>query len=453
MSHLQRKNGTLEIRFNEDRTRATATIHPPSLGGEAVEVSDVLKRLKAMGVMYGIREQAVLEAIHYVKDNDKLIANVLIAQGTTPQDGIDARVRYHLPVELLSKVLPKNASGQTDWFTLDPAKLVKAEQELATIIPALAGVPGKTLSMPIQTIAPKPGKPANLTAGQNVRLANEGTRLLACTDGYACLHNESMTVHALQRFDESVTGGLYEFPHGVIYMEGLTQTDVRAGGFIAVKGAIRNCFLRAHGDITVRAARDSTIIATGSVYVQEGLTNCIVITPNKIIAMPHTQITGSSLCAKEGIDAGSLGSSEYTPMEIVVGEDRYSSVRNEEIGEELAACEVNRERINQALKPFTSLTAHTQLTDDKRLLLQKMQEQKRAFEERSKELHSERRALLIAAKCHLGVRINAARTVHPGVWLQIGTAAMQMEVPMENVAFVAASNGKAVEVQSLAVAA
>ena len=452
MAQLTTKNGTLDIRFNEDRTRALATLTPPGMGGRPIEVADVLDRLKSLSVMYGIREKDILEAVHHVKETNKPLTDALVAQGTLPQDGTDGRIQYHLPLDLLSKPVPKDQSGQPDWFALDRGKMVQAEQEIATIMPPLMGIPGKTLTWPIETLAPRPGKPVVLKNGDNVRVVG-GTRVLASVEGYACLHNGPLTVHALQCIETPTTGGIHTFAHGAVYLAALTQADIRADGFIAVKGEARHCFLRAHGDITVRVARDCTLIATGSVYVQEEMSNCQVITPNKLIALPHSRIIGGSLCAREGVEAGSLGAEDFTATEVIVGEDRYSAARDEEIKEELRACDANKERISQALKPFASFAAHTSLTDDKRALLQKMQEQMRALEERSGALHGERRALALSGKNRTPGRVCVAHTAHPGVWIHIGSAALQVEAPTRQVEFAAVPGGKSIETRTLAKAA
>ena len=49
--------------------------------------------------------------------------------------------------------------------------------------------------------------------------------------------------------------------------------------------------------------------------------------------------------------------------------------------------------------------------------------------------------------------VTVARAVHPGVWIAIQTAAVQIEMPMEAVRFVAAAGGKSVQAEALQQAA
>ena len=453
MAQQQNKQGVLTIRFNADQTQALATIYPPGGDGEGVELADVLERLKLNGVAHGIREQAILDAIRLVQETARPVVDAIVAQGTLPQDGTDAKIRYTLPQEQLSQPLPRNAQGRVNWFALDERSMVKAGQEIACIVPALQGVPGKTLTMPPQTVLAHSGKPAALTAGPNTTYTEGGERLLATAEGYACLHNETLTVHALRRVAAPTQGGIHEFANGAVFLSTLTQADVRAGGFIAVGGVARGCFLRAHGDIILNACHDCTIVATGDVYVMGNLTNCQVNTPAKIIARPTAQIVGGSLCARMGITAGDVGAEDFTPTELIVDVDRYSCIRQEEIEEELRHCEKNKQRISQALKPFATLAAHTQLTEERRQMIEKLKAQRQAQEERMTVLHGERRTLLIASKTRTGGSVVVAGTAHPGAWIGIGDAALQVEEPISGAVFTPTVNGKAVRHQPMTAAA
>ena len=183
------------------------------------------------------------------------------------------------------------------------------------------------------------------------------------------------------------------------------------------------------------------------------LTNCQVNTPARVIARPGAQIIGGSLCARAGITAGDVGAEDFTATELIVGVDRYSCIRQEEIEEELRGCEANKQRISQALKPFATLAAHTQLTEERREMLQKLKAQCQAQEDRVNALHGERRALIVSAKSVLGGSVTVAGTAHPGVWIGIGSAALQVEEPLTQTVFTPTANGKAVQQQPILAAA
>lgn len=450
-----RKNGILEVRFSEDRTQALATIYPPRGDGDQISAADVVERLKAMGINYGIREHGILEAVHYAEETNMPAVNFVVAQGAVPENGKDAKVTYTLPMEEITKPLPKRADNPAlpDWFALSATKLVKAGAELASIIPPQPGTPGKTLTWPIQSIPPKAGKPAGLTAGAGVRFSEDGMHLCADQDGYVCLNGEQMVVHALRQIEENTTGGQHVFPAGAVFAGNLQKAEVTAGAFIAVKGVAMGCRLRAHGDVFLRYAENCSIIASGTVYVAEGLKNCEVNTRQKLVAFESAQISGGVVAATEGVSATSLGTPNFTITEVEVAVDRYSDYRNQEITQELSACEANITRITQALKPFSSMAVHEGLTDDKRQLLQRLQHQKQSQEVRIKDLYNERRSLTMAAKQKVTAAIVVTGTTHPGVMIRIRDAAMQVETPMEAVRFVEGAGSRSVQLESLEKAA
>lgn len=455
VSNGQRKNGFLELRFNEDKTQVFANIYPPSLGGEAVSTGEVVERLKALGVSYGIREQVILDAIHQCGHSNRPVLNIAAAVGTPAKDGQDARIRYNLPQELLALPVPKRSdgSGVLDWFALEPAKLVAADTELATIIPAQPGIVGKTLTWPIQNIPPKSGKPAQLAAGSNVRASDDGLRLYAALDGYVCLQGDTLVVYALQQIAENLGGGVHDYPAAAIFLGGLVQAEILTHGFLAVRGPIKNCRLRAHGDVYVHRVENTTLVATGNVYVTHSLRDCEVTTPQKVIVLGTGQIVGGKTQAMAGIEVAEAGASDFTATDLIVGADRFSPVRAAEIEEELAGCEANIARISQALKPFATLTVQTTLAEDKRQLLNRLHSQKRAIELRMKEFHSEKRLLSMTAKGRQDATIIVRQTAHPGVWIGVGAASMQVEAPLTATRFDLSAGGKSVVCHALQQAA
>lgn len=455
MTQGLRKNGHLEVKFNDTRTQAIATIYPPKPGGEPISALDVLQRLKAMGVVHGIREQSIKDAVHLVQETNRAVGGVIVAQAALPQDGSDARVHYHLSAEILSRPLPKRAdgSGLIDWFSLNPENLVKADQELATIVPAQPGIPGKSLTWPIQDVPAKSGKPASLQAGQNVRLSDDGMRLCAVHEGYVCLHGDQILVHAVHVTKKSLSTGTHTYPAGVVFLAPLWKASIHAGGFVAMREPVASCQIHAKGDVFVTYAEDTTIITPGSVYVFEGLRNCTVNARRKIIALGETVVVGGSLCATEGAEFITLGASDFTETTVTVGIDQFTPLRSLEIQEEMTACEANIVRISQALKPFTSHAVQETLTDDRRHLLSTLQAQKRFQEARINELHNERRLLSLGVKERQTSSVTIQKTVHPGVWIRFRDAATQVETPQEQVRFAEGGNGKWVQAASLKAAA
>jgi hypothetical protein len=322
--------------------------------------------------------------------------------------------------------------------------MVKAEEELAAIALPQSGRPGKTLTWPIKDIPAKMGKPAEFIVGANCRLSEDGTRLFAEHDGYAVLHNDQITVYPLRHMEETVSGGEHWFPKGAVFMRNVQQAKVTTGSFLAIRGVAFGCHLRAHGDVILTHAENCTIIAEGNIYIRAKLKNCKVITRKKIIALGAAEMLGGEICGAEGVEAITLGAEDSTPTLVLSGADLYSPLRDAEIEQELATCQENTVRISQTLKPFATLTMQSSLTDEKRLLFQRLQAQLRTQEARTKELHNERRSLAILMKERLPGMVSIAKKVYPGVQIVLQEATFDVDRPLEQVQFVPAPGGKSV---------
>jgi uncharacterized protein (DUF342 family) len=438
-------NGTFELKFNDERTLALATIYPSRDGGEPVNVLEVRHRLRALGVSYGIRDLAIREAIHTAEDTHMAATNVVVAQGTVPVDGADASVHYHLPVLPLGIPPPAVIEGTCipDWLSVRSDKIVRAGQEIAYIVPATPGTPGRTLTWPVHTIPPKPGMPASACAGKNVALV-ESTRLMAETDGYACLHEDTLTVIPMT-IQEGDAGNDITSSGGIVVRANAVLARLRSGGFIAVGGAAVACRLRADDDVIITYAENCEIVTAGSLYVHKGLKNCRVVARKKLIMAPGASLVGGSSEAGEGIETRSIGSEQAAETEVRCGRDFFSDLRILEIQEELTACEANIKRISQTLRRFSGHTSMAVLSDDRRALLHKLQVQNRNLDLRMSELHTERRAISFIRneKC-TGV-VEAAGTVWPGVLIEIGGVTTRIEEPVSSVRFQQSASGKSLD--------
>ena len=450
-----RKNGTVDVHLTEDRCQALLTIHPAMGGGEPVTAEEVMDRLGMMKISVGIRDSVILECVQRVRDYCLPVTHVVIAENVLPREGHDGKIQYMLPIELLSLPLPTRQDGSNipDWFSLLPEKMVLAGQELATITPARQGTEGKTVSWPIQSVAPRASIIPSVFAGPSVRVSENGLQFFAEQDGYAVLHAERLTVYPLRLHSSPSVGTAHTYTTGAVFLDKVEDSQVRAVGIVAIQGHVLRTEIRAHGDVLLQSAESCSIVSTGNVYVTNSLINCDVNTKKRLVGFGKAQIVGGAICASAGIEAGYIGCPDFTPTRILASQDRFSSLRLREIQEELNACDANIARISQALKPFATLAVHTNLTDDKRTLIQKLQAQRQSQEVRLKELLNERRLLSISTKEKIEGDVTVTGVVHPGVWIEIGAAVQQIEVPAARVRFTTGFSGKVLEMKPLKAAA
>jgi len=442
------KDGYFDLEFNADRTQVFATIYPPRPGGKPVTAQDILTRLRERGVMYGYRENDILRAIHQVDETQDRVVGVLVAQGLVPQNGEDGQIIWKVDQEVLSRSFVRRPDGLVDYFALDTVRMVRAGQHLASVIPPRPGTPGKTLTAPLRSVPQNVGKEADIQAGRGVRVSEDGLHFYAAFDGFAEFRRGRICVLPLQRIEDDLPPGEYRYSGGAVILGGVKGASVQAQDVVAVRGTTAGAIIRTHADVYITRAARSKILTEGNVYVLEKLLHCEVNTRRKIIALDGASLIGGHLTATEGVEAADLGSPDFTETRVTVGVDRLSAVRLQELEEEIAACELNVQKIGQALRPLTTVSTEA-LPEQKKQLVQTLLEQRRGLEAHIRELHSERRLRMMSAKARLTGTIAVSGTVYPGVWLTIHTAEMLVENPLERVVFAEAERGRRVGVTPL----
>ena len=124
-----------QIRVSHDSMKAYLYLPGPEL--ESYTVSDVTEALQASGVVYGIQEDKIQEAI------DKQIYNeeVLIAEGDKPEDGVAGYYEYKFDMNF-SKQPKVHPDGSVDYWSIKMVEIVTEGQEIAVYHPAVPGVDG-----------------------------------------------------------------------------------------------------------------------------------------------------------------------------------------------------------------------------------------------------------------------------------------------------------------------
>lgn len=442
-------DGQFWVFFNEDKTQAILLVAPAQGDGNPVRVGEVVKALEEMGVAYGIDEQAIRDTI----DRATNIANkvqAVVAEGVVPVHGTDAKVNYRLPEEAVLRSLPLLPDASVDYLQIDPARYVEAGQLIATVVPAQHGRPGRTLTFPPQTVPQRPGRDANLRAGDNVIASDDNLQFTAERSGYAYLSGDKLCVLPVQPTSGDISGE-HEFESTLVLGGNLLAgSKVRVLGDVAIGGRCEQAFLNARGACYVREqVLRSEVSAAGNVLLGGGVVESNVTTRRKVIALSEeTQIVGGRTVAFEGIEAYTIGTPAWTPTEIVVGVDALGDERLFEIAEEIRQCEDNIQKINAALRPFASVTAEV-ASQEKKEAIQRLMTHRRRLEARLKDLEREKRTITIQVNAPIRSEVMVHRLVYPGVKVTIGKHSYLVEAEMQAVRFFIARGEARVQVRPL----
>ncbi len=431
-------DGRFDVRFNFNRTQAIVIIYPPQGDGKEVHQGEIVDRLRQMRVAPNlIRDAAIFDGILQARAT-AMAMEVVAAQGALPVNGQDAKIHYNLPESVLRHHPPRHPDlpGATNWLAIDPRQFVKKGQEIASITPVKLGVMGKTCSLPVQDVSYAPGKPPDGAIGDNAILDAYGLHAYSAEDGYFYLHGERLTVIPLRVSYHELKDGKYAFSKGALLYEGASGAEIVGEEFVAIRKAVKNCELRVHGDTLLQNVENSTIIASGNVYVEGYLLNCDVLTPQKVICSGKSRIVGGTIRAYQGVTAGIVGAFDGVETLLEVGNDHYTPLRTAEVERELLACQYNLRRVQATLKPFEDSPMHRTLPNY-REMVEKCRSLQYAELERIRQLKKARRRLAVFAKEFVSATIEA-RAVYPGALIRSGRLQFIVESALHDVQFVEA---------------
>lgn len=215
---------------------------------DKVTTEDVMEALSEAGVCYGINKEKIKELC--IKPEG---LNYLLAEGTNPIPGEDAKVTYYYqPPELKPEI---SDDGVVDYYNLGSIIQVSAGQFLAVAEPPSAGEPGYNVLG--EMLLPKPGKPARFMVGKGV-LVRTNTAI-AEYDGALHWQGSKMGVTRLH-----VINGDVDFNTG----------NIQFPGKVLITGWVRDGFkVEAEEDIEIRGGIENAIAISygGSVFVHQGI--------------------------------------------------------------------------------------------------------------------------------------------------------------------------------------
>lgn len=244
-------NERVIIMLSVDDMLVRCKFYPAADGCKAITREDILDALVHEKVVHGIDAtmlNALLQEREYCTD-------YLIAKGTPPTLGSDAKIEYYFSTQKSLK--PKhNEDGSVNYHDLNIISKVEKDQLLAKLIPAVPGQPGKTVLG--TELKPRDVQNLKLSYANNIRVSEDGTELYSEVTGHASLVQGKVFVSAV-----------YEVPADVDNSIG----DINYPGNVLVKGNVKSGFvIHANGDIIVEGVVEGAqLFAGGQIIVKRGI--------------------------------------------------------------------------------------------------------------------------------------------------------------------------------------
>lgn len=420
--------------------KAFVVMRPPGNNGADATFDGIVGFLKNNGVVYGIKEEVIRDLVDFPKYDDA----VLVAEGTSPVNGADARIVYNFEVDR-SHIKLKEKNGRVDFKESNLIQNVVEGQALAKKVPPEEGTPGRTVIG--KYLQAKNGKDTHLSIGKNVKLSDDGNTAIATINGQVVLQGEKINVEPVYVVDGDVnlkTGGNVTFL-GTVMVKGSVEDGfkVKASGNIEVMGTVGKAELDAEGDILVhqgiagkhegivRAGRgvwakfiENAHIESGELVVaSDGIVNSHVDANQRIICQgKRATIVGGRLRAAEEIHAKTLGSMSGSETVLEVGYDPKSTERVAELNERLGEIESELDKIKQDIATIQALKKkrNNKLPKEKIQYLKEVADKKKEIEgeksEKEQELEDIQNYL---AGLKVKGRVSASDRVFPGVKIVI----------------------------------
>ena len=442
--------------ITEGEMKATVVLSQPGPGGADPTADGIRAALESSGVIHGILD----DTLNSLEDYPRYREPVVVAEGSKPVHGEDARMVYNFKTDNKHAQLQQTKEGRVDFKELNRIENVVEGQVLARKAPAKQGEPGQTVTG--RLIPAKDGKDIDPPLGPNTRLSDDGRSVLAEINGLVKLVSGKITVEKIYvvEGDVNMKEGNIRFL-GTVIVKGSVDDgfSVNAAGDIEVMGNVGKGNLEAEGDIIVHQGiagkGEAQITAGGNIWakfienanaqagdmvvVSDGILNSNVYSDKRIICRgKRASIAGGHVRAAEEIDTKNLGAPAGTETLVEVGYDPKSRERLLEL--ETTEQEYAKQLEEIALNMGTIETMRKnkrKITPEKMKHYSTMKAQREKITKQHRKVTSDIKAIqAYLDELKTNGRISVSGTVFSGVKVAIKDAALQVRRESRSVTYI-----------------
>lgn len=371
-------DGTLRIDIEPDRMAALLTL-TAARGGRAVTQDDIGAALAAQGVVAGIDNGALREALRQGR-----CEALPVAHGVPAQPGTPTRFDSLVPSPL-ARVHDDDAP--VDYRELGSLVLVQPGTALVRRVPAVPGVAGlDVLGQPVPPepvpdlpfaaglagVAPDEQDPCLLraTAAGAPMLLPQGAQVNSVVEVDAVdLNSGNIDFDGTLRVKGDITAGMTVRVSGDVVVAGTVEAaHIHAGGSLTVNGGIigmteaapgdsaagpRTAQVQCEGSVKARFIEHAAISAGQQVAAEREIRHSRVLAGHSVmVGPPGSQqgvVTGGEVCALHGVRAGTLGSMAAVPTVVRVGLDPHAEARRADLKAARARLDEEKAKLEKVL--------------------------------------------------------------------------------------------------------
>lgn len=426
------------IRIAVDRDGLSAHLIATDVDPGLVNRDNIVSSLKELGIPVSDTVLACIEQVEDAARRGELPdAPVLLARGQAPVEGTGAS--FQLAPELLGEAEPAADSPEqrTDYYR-SQIVTVSAEQVIGTWTPPVLPTPGLdvfgkpvVLPPPLQSVQP----------GKNVRLAEDGSSLLASVAGKLHLTRYQISVLPVVEIsgdvdfstgniesttDVLVNGTVRDTFHvqsaGSITVRGAIEaSEVSAGTELQVNGGIASRGqgqVRAGAEVFTKFCNEARVEAGGDITITREAMNSILRTQGRLL-VPRGKLLGGRAYAREGGLVAQLGNEANLKTTIALGVDPLALAQIAQAEQEIQKKLEAVSKIRQSVQPL--MAQLKRLTPAQREKATELLYQADAMEQEIRQQEQQRKAALeLAAPGGREIALTVQRIAYPGVSIVFG---------------------------------
>ena len=362
-------DGTIILTFFNNNLEVRADFFPPQDGGFPLTHEYVTAVLEENNIRYGIQSEEIDRALAECTGENKIVREVLIAQGQPPFHEVPEYLQLN-PLLEQKYPLPVNDTDTVDHRARSPFIIVKKNMALAKLKRHKPGREGTNVHG--ERIGFHVTHPEGLLAGgENTRM--EDRYLFSDISGQLVINKKIVSVR-----DSLIIAGPVGYATGNIIFPGNVEihgavsdgfkihsggsvtikqtfdvTDAVTKGDLTVAGGIigRGCaMVKVGGELKTRFIENCRVACRKTITVDLEILNSKVYTMERLVMGDRGRIVGGEIYALKGMRAGSVGKKTGKAARIHCGVDFTLEQEKEKNNAMLRALNAKQNHLKQLLE-------------------------------------------------------------------------------------------------------
>ena len=431
----------ISVSIATNGSEAHVSITPPVNGGAEPTFEEIMNKLKAGGVLYGINEDTVRKIV-----DDKIYdTRVAIASWTPAVEGVNGEIEYRFEKQV--KAAPtEDERGFVDYKDLGLVRTVHKGDVIADITLPIEGTPG--MDVRGKVLKQRVGKKAAYSIGLNTELTPDGLQIIASTDGNINFRNGAFAVDQVVTIsgnvdtsvgninfvgDVIVKGEVHEgfkisSNANIIVHGNVNGATLEADGDVVIKKGCINSKITAHGSVTANFCEHSTIECDGDL-TSSNFVICSVYCGGQLITKGRTGgLLGGKYTCLNGIEASNIGTKSYTPTLLTIGDNALLAQEKENVLKLIEKNDADVEKLTLVINFLNEKKKELKsLPEDKEAILGNSVRQRVVLGMEKKKLQKRVEEIDLSLANRQFLSIDCSGYMYPGVKIIINDAVFKVE--------------------------